>query len=66
MCRKYVAQNHAAVHRRVYDDRGVAVRAFGAVATSYVVIIDHNGRVAYTGDGADQNIPAELAKVLAK
>ena len=36
------------------------------LATSYVVIIDRNGRVAYTGDGADQNIPAELAKVLAR
>ena len=63
--RRYVAQNHPPF-TTVYDDRGVAVRAFGALATSYVVIIDHNGRVAYTGDGADQNIPAELAKVLAK
>jgi cytochrome c biogenesis protein CcmG/thiol:disulfide interchange protein DsbE len=63
--RRYVAQNHPPF-TTVYDDRGVAVRAFGALATSYVVIIDHNGRVAYTGDGADQNIPAELAKVLAR
>jgi thiol-disulfide isomerase/thioredoxin len=50
----------------VWDDRGVAVRAFGAVATSYVVIIDAKGRVAYIGDGGDQNIPAELAKVVGK
>lgn len=63
--RRYVAQNHPPFIT-VYDDRGVAVRAFGAVATSYIVIIDRNGRVAYTGDGADQNIPAELAKVLAR
>jgi thiol-disulfide isomerase/thioredoxin len=63
--RRYVTQNHPPFIT-VYDDRGVAVRAFGAVATSYIVIIDRNGRVAYTGDGADQNIPAELAKVLAK
>jgi len=63
--RRYVAQNHPPF-TTVYDDRGVAVRAFGALATSYVVIIDHNGRVAYTGDGADQNIPAELAKILAR
>jgi thiol-disulfide isomerase/thioredoxin len=63
--RRYVTQNHPPFIT-VYDDRGVAVRAFGALATSYVVIIDRNGRVAYTGDGADQNIPAELAKVLAR
>jgi thiol-disulfide isomerase/thioredoxin len=50
----------------VYDDRGVAVRAFGAVATSYVVIIDRNGKVAYIGDGGDQKIGAELAKLVAR
>lgn len=63
--RRYLAQNHPPFIT-VYDDRGVVVRAFGAVATSYIVIIDRNGRVAYTGDGADQNIPAELAKVVGK
>ena len=63
--RRYVAQNHPPFVT-AYDDRGVAVRAFGAVATSYIVIIDRNGRIAYTGDGADQNIPAELAKVVGK
>lgn len=60
--RRYVADNHPP-WITVYDDRGVAVRAFGALATSYVVIIDKNGRVAYTGDGAGQNIAAELAKL---
>jgi thiol-disulfide isomerase/thioredoxin len=50
----------------LYDDRGVAVRAFGAVATSYVVIIDRNGKVAYIGDGGDQKIGAELAKLVSR
>ncbi|MGH7594399.1 MAG: TlpA family protein disulfide reductase, partial [Gemmatimonadales bacterium] len=63
--RRYVAQNHPPFVT-VYDDRGVAIRAFGAAATSYVVIIGRDGRVAYTGDGADQNIPAELAKVVGR
>lgn len=45
----------------VYDARGVAVRAFWALATSHVVIVDRHGRVAYVGDGADQKITAELA-----
>lgn len=63
--RRYVAQNHPPFVT-VYDDRGAAVRAFGAAATSYIVIIDRNGRIAYTGDGAGQNIPAELAKVVGR
>lgn len=61
--RRYVAQNMPPFVP-LYDEKSVAVHAFGAVATSYVVIIDRNGRIAYTGDGADQNIPAQLAKVL--
>ncbi|HEY4099803.1 MAG TPA: TlpA disulfide reductase family protein [Gemmatimonadales bacterium] len=62
---RYVAQNHPPFVP-LYDDHGTAVRAFGALATSYVVIIDRHGKVAYTGDGADQDIPALLGKVLAK
>jgi thiol-disulfide isomerase/thioredoxin len=60
--RRYVADNQPPFIT-VYDDRGVAVRAFGALATSYVVIIKKDGRIAYTGDGADQKITAELAKL---
>jgi thiol-disulfide isomerase/thioredoxin len=62
---RYIAENHPPFIA-VYDEQGVAVRAFGALATSYVVIIDRHGRVAYTGDGADQDIPAALAKVIGK
>jgi thiol-disulfide isomerase/thioredoxin len=61
--RRYVAQN-APPFVPLYDDKSIAVHAFGAAATSYVVIIDRNGRIAYTGDGADQNIPAQLARVV--
>ena len=63
--RRYVAENHPPFVA-VYDDHGLAVRAFGALATSYVVVVDRNGRVAYTGDGADQDMPAILARVLGK
>ena len=62
---RYIAQNHPPFVA-LYDDQGTAVLAVGALATSYVVVIDKNGKVAYTGDGADQNIPAVLAKVLGK
>ncbi|MGH7524120.1 MAG: TlpA family protein disulfide reductase [Gemmatimonadales bacterium] len=63
--RRYVAENHPPFVA-VYDDHGLAVRAFGALATSYVVVVDRNGRIAYTGDGADQDMPAILSKVLGK
>ena len=63
--RKYAAEKHPP-WTTLYDDRGVAVRAFGAVATSYVVIIDRDGKVAYIGDGGDQKIGAELAKLVSR
>jgi len=62
---QYVTQNKPPFHT-LYDERGVATRAFAAMATSYVVIIDRNGKVAYTGEGSDQKILAELAKVTTK
>ena len=62
---QYVTQNHPPF-TTLYDDRGVATRAFGALATSYVVIVDKNGKIAYTGDGSDQNISAQLAKIVGK
>jgi cytochrome c biogenesis protein CcmG/thiol:disulfide interchange protein DsbE len=61
--KQYVAQNRPPF-LTLYDERGVAARAFGAVATSYVVIIDQKGKVAYIGDGSDQDIPAALAKLV--
>jgi len=50
----------------VYDERGVAVRAFKAPATSYVVIVDREGVIRYVGSGGTQNLSAELAKVVGK
>jgi len=52
-------------YRVMYDDRGTAVRAFQAPATSYVVIVGADGVVRYTGIGAEQDLTAELAKVVA-
>lgn len=40
----------------LWDARGDAVRAYEAATTSVVVILDENGRVAYTGVGADQDL----------
>ncbi len=60
---RYVAENHPPFVA-LYDDKGAAVRAFGAEATSHVVIVDAHGRIAYAGDGSDQRITAELTRML--
>ena len=44
--------------------RGEAVRAFETPATSYIVILDAAGRVAYTGIGRDQDVAAAIRDVL--
>lgn len=47
----------------LYDARGNATRAFEAPTTSFIVILDAAGRVAYTGVGEDQDIDAALRRV---
>jgi thiol-disulfide isomerase/thioredoxin len=47
----------------VFDKDGAAVAAFKVPHTSYIVIIDHNRKVVYTGVGAEQDIEAALKKV---
>lgn len=48
----------------VWDARGAAVRAYEAPATSTVVLLDQDGRVAYTGIGADQDLVGAVERVL--
>ena len=61
-------RKHAAVHPLpgtiVYDADGNAAGAFDAPATSYVVVIDHAGKVVYTGVGGTQDIDAAIRKAL--
>lgn len=47
----------------VWDTRGRATRAFMAPTTSYVVILDASGAVAYTGVGPDQAIREALGRL---
>lgn len=47
----------------LWDGRGRATRAFSAPATSYIVILDADGKVVYTGLGAEQDLSAALAGV---
>ena len=57
-------EDHQAVGPVFYDRRGAAVRSYRAPTTSYVVILDAAGRVAYTGTGGDQPIVETLDKLL--
>lgn len=44
----------------LWDERGVAVRRFEAPNTSYIVVLDSEGRVTYTGTGREQDIEAAI------
>ncbi len=50
----------------LYDDEGVSQRAYDVAETSYVVIIDGNGRIVYTGVGGRQSFGAALRRATTK
>lgn len=47
-----------------FDATGAAVRTFEAPATSYIVVLDAQGRVVYTGSGEGQDIEAAVERAL--
>ena len=49
----------------LFDKRGAAVRAYNATTTSIVVVLDADGKVAYTGVGTDQDIIGAVESPLA-
>jgi thiol-disulfide isomerase/thioredoxin len=55
---------HPLPYRTLWDGRGEAVRAFETPATSYIVILDAAGAVAYTGIGRDQDVDEAIRRVL--
>ena len=61
--KRHVDRHALPAARVLWDTNGNAVRAFDAPATSYVVILDRQGKVAYTGIGPDQDLEAALARV---
>jgi len=50
----------------LWDGGGRAVRAFMTPSTSYIVVLDGSGQVAYTGIGANQDIDAAILKALGR
>jgi thiol-disulfide isomerase/thioredoxin len=62
--RRYVAANEVPFVV-LYDDEGNTTRAYRAPTTSYVVIVDRQCRVAYSGVGGDQPFLEALRRVAA-
>lgn len=56
-------EDHPLPFPMLWDADGEATRRFEAPTTSYVVILDADGRVAYTGVDADQDIRAALTEI---
>jgi thiol-disulfide isomerase/thioredoxin len=63
--RRYLRQ-HDVPFQVVYDEEGVSTRAFDAPQTSYIVIVDREGKVVYTGVGTEQKFEDALARVTAR
>jgi len=59
------AQQHDLAYPFLYDADGEAVRAYEAFTTSVVVLLDGNGRIAYTGVGPDQKLVRAVEAMLA-
>lgn len=57
-------EEHDPGYTVLWDDRGAAVRAYNATTTSIVVMLDAQGRVAYTGVGAEQDLVGAAERLL--
>jgi peroxiredoxin len=57
--RRYV-DKHQPGFRTLYDDQGSSIRAYKVPTTSYVVVVDRTGNVAYTGIGGTQDLDKVL------
>jgi thiol-disulfide isomerase/thioredoxin len=57
-------EDHDPGYPYLFDARGAAVRAYNATTTSIVVMLDADGRVAYTGVGGQQNLTAAIERLL--
>jgi thiol-disulfide isomerase/thioredoxin len=57
-------EEHDPGYPYLFDRRGAAVRAYNASTTSIVVMLDADGKVAYTGVGAEQNLVGAVETLL--
>ena len=63
--RKYLAE-HRPPFRTLYDDRGTSIRAYSVPSTSFIAIVSREGKVVYTGTGAEQDLDSALRQVTAR
>ena len=61
---KAFVAKHGLPGDQYFDTKGSATDVYDAPATSYVVVIDKAGKVAYTGLGGKQDLEAAIKKVL--
>lgn len=57
-------ERHPMPGRVLWDTRGRATRAFQAPTTSYIVVLDAQGRVVYTGAGEEQDVVAAVERAV--
>ncbi len=57
-------EDHGTSHTFLWDGEGNAVRNYKVPGTSVVVILDSDGKVAYTGSGPDQDLMGAMEKIL--
>jgi len=55
---------HGVGYPYVWDATGAAVRAYDALTTSIVVMLDREGRIAYTGVGPRQELVTAAERIL--
>lgn len=53
-------EGHPLPFPMLWDERGAATRAFEAPNTSFIVVLDADGKVTYTGTGAGQDVDAAV------
>jgi thiol-disulfide isomerase/thioredoxin len=63
LVRRYV-DKHGLAGAQFYDRKGTAIDAYGAPATSFVVVVNKAGKVVYTGLGGTQDLDAAIRKAL--
>jgi len=61
--RRYLDE-HDPGYRFLWDGSGNAVRSYQVPTTSVVVLLDRNGKVAYTGSGGHQNLVGAVEALL--
>ena len=63
---KRYMESHEMPGTVLWDGEGHAVRAYMVPSTSYIVVLDAEGVVAYTGMGVHQDIDAAIQKALGR